>query len=316
MGLASYTNGLKRLTKMLVPVAEHYGKPKLYFWLDALGANIRWGVTPNQYIGYRFYQKSRLERAEFYTHRQHYRYEALLNDRKYYDTFWDKEKFNLAFREFVHRDWLFCAGATEEEVNTFLQRHEKVMVKPTSASAGKGIHVYAGESPADLIRSGVLLEEYVKQHHRMAELNPSCVNTVRLYTILDRDGTPHILSASIRVGGAGSEVDNFHSGGVGYPLDAEHGVVMAAGRAMTGERYLYHPGTGAKMIGFEVPEWDKLVAFVFKATQVIPSARMIAWDVAVLEDGFEMLEGNYNGDPGFMQTPSDTGKKREILKYM
>ena len=111
-------------------------------------------------------------------------------------------------------------------------------------------------------------------------------------------------------------MDNFHSGGVGYPLDAEHGVVMAAGRAMTGERYLYHPGTGAKMIGFEVPEWDKLVAFVFKATQVIPSARMIAWDVAVLEDGFEMLEGNYNGDPGFMQTPSDTGKKREILKYM
>ena len=151
----------------------------------------------------------------------------------------------------------------------------------------------------------------------MSDLNPSSVNTIRVYTILDKSNTPHILSASIRVGGGvNSEVDNFHSGGVGYPLDVEHGVVMAAGRAITGEKCLYHPGTGAKMIGFEVPNWKGLVDYINRATQVFPTARMIAWDVAVLEDGFEMIEGNYNGDPGFMQTPSNTGKKREILKYM
>ena len=317
MGLSSYTNGLKRLTKTLLPVAEHYGKPKLYFWLDALWANVRYGVTPNQYIGFRIYEKSSLERAEFYTHRQHKRFEAALNDPKYYDTFWDKEKFNAAFKDFIHRDWLYCADATEGEIQQFLDGHKKIMVKPTSASSGKGIHVYKGDETAGQLISGkALLEEFVQQHHKMSELNPSSVNTVRVYTILDRSNIPHILSASIRVGGVDSEVDNFHSGGVGYPLDAEHGVVMAAGRAITGENCLYHPGTGAKMIGFEVPNWNELVEYVFRATQVFPTARMIAWDVAVLEDGFEMIEGNYNGDPGFMQTPSNTGKKREILKYM
>ena len=70
------------------------------------------------------------------------------------------------------------------------------------------------------------------------------------------------------------------------------------------------------MIGFEVPNWSGLVDFVTKATQVFPTARMIAWDVAILEDGFELIEGNYNGDPGFMQTPSNTGKKREIYSYI
>lgn len=70
------------------------------------------------------------------------------------------------------------------------------------------------------------------------------------------------------------------------------------------------------MIGFEVPNWQDLIDFIFRATQVFPTSRMIAWDVAVLENGFEMIEGNYNGDPGFMQTPSNTGKKRKIMRYM
>lgn len=317
MALSSYTNGLKRLTQTLTPVAEHYGKPKIVFWLDYFWAYVRYGITPNQYIGFRIYEKSGRERAEFYTHRQHKRFEAALNDPKYYDTFWDKEKFNAAFKDFIHRDWLYCPDVTEVDVQRFLDTHAKVMVKPTSASSGKGIHVYKGEESADELISGkALLEEFVTQHHKMSELNPSSVNTIRVYTILDKNSTPHILSASIRVGGVNSEVDNFHSGGVGYPLDVEHGVVMAAGRAITGEKCLYHPGTGAKMIGFEVPNWDGLVEYINRATQVIPTAKMIAWDVAVLEDGFEMIEGNYNGDPNFMQAPSNTGKRRDILKYM
>ena len=91
---------------------------------------------------------------------------------------------------------------------------------------------------------------------------------------------------------------------------------MAAGRAITGENCLYHPGTGTKVIGFEVPNWQDLIDFIFRATQVFPTSRMIAWEVAVLEDGFEMIEGNYNGDLGFMQSPSNEGKMRKILMYM
>lgn len=316
MTISSYTNGLKRLTQTLTPIAERYGKPKVVFWLDYFWSYIRYGITPNQYVGFRIYEKSGRERAEFYTHRQHKAFEKKLNDPAHYWTFWNKQEFNEAFSDFIHRDWVYCEGKTPEDIQEFLDDHTKVMVKPTSASSGHGIHVYKGESITELISQKALLEEFVVQHHKMSELNPSSVNTVRVYTILDKSNTPHILSASIRVGGVNSEVDNFHSGGVGYPLDVEHGVVMAAGRTITGENCLYHPGTGTKMIGFEVPNWADLVDYIFRATQVFPTARMIAWDVAVLEDGFEMIEGNYNGDPGFMQSPSNEGKRRKILMYM
>lgn len=176
--------------------------------------------------------------------------------------------------------------------------------------------MYAGEAAEQLTEQKALLEEFVRQHPALSALNPTSVNTVRVYTILDRTGAVHILSASLRVGGFGSPVDNFHSGGVGYPIDPERGVVMAAGKTMLGELCLYHPSTGAEVIGFEIPNWQALLDFVFRAARQLPTARMIAWDVAVLLDGFEMIEGNCNGDPGLMQTPSETGKRSEILRHL
>ena len=188
-------------------------------------------------------------------------------------------------------------------------------MKPIGLSSGKGIHVYAGESVTELISHSCMLEEFVNQSLIISKLNPSSVNTVRVYTILDSKGKPHILSASLRVGGKKSEVDNFHAGGVGYPIDVESGVISSAGADIMGVRYLFHPGTEIKVVGFEIPRWNQFVKFIFKACLVIPEGRMIAWDVAITEDGFEMIEGNYAGDPCFMQTPSGVGMLKQIVQY-
>lgn len=129
-------------------------------------------------------------------------------------------------------------------------------------------------------------------------------------------GGVHILSASVRVGGIGSTTDNFHSGGVGYPIDIQHGIVKGAGADMMGVRHVIHPGTDIVVVGFKIPRWNSLVEFVNRAAQKIPEARLIAWDVAITENGFDMVEGNYDGDPGFMQTPQMKGNWLDIKKYM
>lgn len=129
---------------------------------------------------------------------------------------------------------------------------------------------------------------------------------------MKRDGQPLILSTSIRVGGKDAVVDNYHAGGVGYPIDIETGIVYKPGSGIDGTEYIYHPSTNFKMVGFEIPMWEQLKQFVYDAMKVIPEDRLIAWNVAILPDGFEMIEGNYQGDPGFMQAPSKVGKKRII----
>lgn len=314
--LNSFKNAMKRLPLQLDPIAKSYHHPVAIFYLDALLAHLCYGVTPNQYVGFQFYKKNRRERATFYTLRSKKKYEKALNDPKYYSYFWDKSKFNATFADFIHRDWLLCETGRKTEILDFLHAHPKVIVKPTNQSSGKGIHVYRGDDTVEsLIGNHCMLEEFVIQHPDIARLNPTSVNTVRVFTMIDKAGVSHILTCSLRVGGYGSEVDNYHSGGVGYPLDVKTGVIMGAGADIMGGRHLYHPGTQAKAIGFQIPAWKNLIQFVQKACLVIPTARLIAWDVAVLEDGFEMIEGNYDGDPGIMQTPSGEGQLKRIAYW-
>lgn len=310
----SYTNALARLKEQLKPISEEYKKPVMFFWIDAMISYVRYGVTPNEYVGFQFYKKSALEKSRFYTARHSRRYEKLLNAPEHYDLFWDKAKFNAIFSDFVHRDWLLCESGGLE-IENFLSSHNKVLVKPTDKSSSKGIHVYAGETAEQLIQSQCLLEEFVVQHHLISELNPSSVNTIRMYTMLDSRGEPHVLTATLRVGGKNAEVDNFHSGGVGYPIEIETGIIKGAGADIMGRRFLFHPSTGVKVIGFQIPNWEGLLRFVYSACRVLPRARLIAWDVAVLENGFEMIKGNYDGDPGLLQTPSGEGQRTKILAF-
>ncbi len=121
------------------------------------------------------------------------------------------------------------------------------------------------------------------------------------------------LSCSIRAGGSSAEVDNYHSGGVGYPIDIDTGVISGYGTNIAGDKFLFHPSTNAKVIGFEIPNWEELKNYIATLNQKIPDARMIAWDIAVLEDGFEIVEANFGGDHGFMQAPIKKGLKRTII---
>lgn len=314
--IKNYLDALKRMSIQLTPISEYYNCSKYSLWFDALWAHITYGVTPNQYIGYQFYKKSRLERKTFYTYRHAKKYEKILNSPKYYDFFWNKAKFNMLFKDFIKRDWVLCEKGKESEIQSFINSHDKIIVKPTNASSGKGIHIYQNESISSLINAQALLEDFVIQHHSISKLNSSSVNTIRVYTILDKSGKPHILTASLRVGGKGSEVDNYHAGGVGYPIDIKTGVIMGAGADIMGKRYIYHPGSQTKVVGYKIPNYQGLVQFVFNAIKVCPQSRLIAWDIAVLEDGFELIEGNYDGDPGFMQTPSGEGQLKIIKSYI
>ena len=118
-----------------------------------------------------------------------------------------------------------------------------------------------------------------------------------------------------RVGSATADVDNSHNGGVGYLLDIDTGIVKRQGVDINGNNHIYHPSSGELMLGFQIPNWDNLKRFVISAAKKFKGSRYIAWDVAVLEDGFEFVEGNYMGDPGFLQAVDKVGK-REIFKEL
>lgn len=97
------------------------------------------------------------------------------------------------------------------------------------------------------------MEECIKQHPSLCFGNTS-VNIIRIYSVLDRNGRPHILKSVLKVGGGSSIVDNFHGGGVIYPINLEHGIIESFGeQKQSAQKIFYHPGTDKCMLGFSIP---------------------------------------------------------------
>ena len=330
---SNYKNAFNRLVGALQPLCEKYNKSKAYFLRNAAWAYLKYGVTPNEYIGFQFYRFSTLERKRFFTARDQNRYEKRLNDYIFSDHFNDKYLTNITFKEFIKRDWIYLKKATSDEIKNFLDKHTKFIIKPIGLSSGRGIFSVANnqsltiEQFKDILQSkmgvcdisnlNVLIEEFITQHDVMSSINPSSVNTIRIYSVYNNiTDKLTFLSAVLRAGNSGSDVDNFHAGGVAYPINIEYGFVCGAGNDIDGNRHYFHPSTKVKMIGFQIPDWSKLKIFIEDVARVIPQGRFIGWDVAITQDGFELIEANYMADPGVMQSPATEGYRNIILQHL
>ena len=55
------------------------------------------------------------------------------------------------------------------------------------------------------------------------------------------------------------------------------------------------------MLGLRIPHFDKLKAFVERMARLNPKAKLVGWDIAITETGFELIEGNFAADETIMQ---------------
>lgn len=222
---------------------------------------------------------------------------------------------------FVKRDFLGTETASEDEIRAFVEKHEAVFKKPLYQSGGAGIELLrredlSEEDLAELKRRAYVLEERIRQHRLLNEINPSCVNTVRIVTILDKDRNTQFVGAALRCGAAGSIVDNMHFGGIAYPIDLKTGRITGPGRDNETERsHDTHPSSGMFMIGLQLPNWDILLHEVSKAAQLSKNMIYLGWDIAITEDGVDFIEANFGHGVDVIQY-DNVGKKEIMRKYL
>jgi hypothetical protein len=228
------------------------------------------------------------------------------NDKNYLVYLRNKRVFHKKFHEVAKRDWIGCDKATPEEIRAFLRRYGTGFAKPMIGTQGKGIFVLKAEDATEemitkLQTDRYLLEEMVEQDERMA-FGARSVNTLRMYTLMDRQGHVDVIKVVFRVGVGQAIMDNFHQGGVVYPVDLSTGIVEGRGTLMDFENdVLIHPGTDFTILGFHIPGWQEALDTVFKAAKILPEVRYIGWDVAVTKTGIEIIEGNNMADMDLLQ---------------
>ncbi|MGO1769617.1 MAG: sugar-transfer associated ATP-grasp domain-containing protein [Microbacterium sp.] len=285
---------------------------------DMLWCSVRYEMAFRDYVVWDIRVLNARERATWMTHPKAFRLNSTLNGPESKTILGDKARFLTDFSDLVHRDWIDAATASVDELRAFLDAHPRVIAKPAAGEGGAGIAIYdaaeVSDVPqwrADLIeRDQTLLEEVLEQHAELAELYPDSVNTVRMITYRDPEGTLHLIASVLRIGN-GSVIDNFASGGMFTMLD-DDGVALYPGVDKQSNIFPEHPVTGVTITGFRVPFFAEAIEMVTEATSRIPEVPYVGWDIAITPEGPALIEANHNSSV-FQMKPSASGRRTGLL---
>ena len=156
---------------------------------------------------------------------------------------------------------------------------------------------------ADVVKTGnggmFLFQPVVVNHAELRRINGSTLNTLRLNTCWNKDGEVELWdNGFIRVGHAGSFIDNFAAGGIAVGIKDGDGRLRDYG-INHNSNYNYrlypkHPDSGVVFAGFKVPLYREAVELCKCAQRLFPTIPSIGWDVCVMDDGLQLLEANWN----------------------
>jgi putative polysaccharide biosynthesis protein len=161
-----------------------------------------------------------------------------------------------------------------------------------------------------------LLEQRLVPHLRLKEFIGPTLCSVRVQTIISREGRPRILAAVFKLQPGTVGVDQLVHGAVGCWVDLDSGR-LGRGRTRSGrEDTSVIPGTDRPFTGFELPDWPEVKDLALRAAAAFPWARAIGWDIAITDNGPVLIEGNERWSPSLIQMPAPAGLMRGELEEL
>ncbi len=286
---------------------------------DIVKCYLQYGATPTEYFIFNFRHASDEVRASFVTDMDKDKTLMQTVDIKLYKReLQDKHAFYKRAKEFFKREACLVAGAEDwEAFRQLAARSADVFVKPLESSYGRGaaaLHLETEEEMrrafASLLEQGGkwIAEEKIRQSAVLARWNESSVNTVRMPSFRTERGYK-LMTPYLKVGRAGSVVDNGGAGGIIINIDKETGELVTDGVREDNTVYAKHPDSGVPFKGERLPDWESLVGLTRKVHALFPPHRHIAFDFAHTDRGWVLIEGNW-GQVG-SQFVDKVGRKKE-----
>ncbi|MDM7995725.1 MAG: sugar-transfer associated ATP-grasp domain-containing protein [Acidobacteriota bacterium] len=180
-----------------------------------------------------------------------------------------------------------------------LSRKNSLQIRPLNEVKQFGVHEFLGEILAYPMNGPYLLEDYFEQHPVLRQINPTSVNTVRAWTISRQGKKPErVIGAFLRIGRAGSMVDNTASGGFICGINLANGVLATAEDPHNKWiKFRCHPDNGEIIAGIRIPHWDESLDLCCKTLALFPQIRFAGLDIAIGPAGPAILEMNVPPDP-------------------
>lgn len=172
----------------------------------------------------------------------------------------------------------------------------ELMIKPTVETCnGEGVEPITdlgdGALSALFDHYGInfIVQEKVRQHPDIQRVNPTSLNSMRLYTFRHTDGTYEFLYpyAHLRFGGKGATKDNVSQGGGTCLIDSDGRVNDRVYRFKTMQVSSLKQETGIDSL--VIPNYAKVAQTLLQMHRRLPYFDFVGWDVTVLPDGEPLL---------------------------
>jgi hypothetical protein len=162
---------------------------------------------------------------------------------------------------------------------------------------------------ADSKSGRIVLQEKASNHSSMiGSITMGGLATIRFVTCRTPSGSIDCLPPVIRIPIAGAIVDNIAQGGLAAPLDIATGKICGPAIQKNEEYgisiFEKHPDTGVEFAGIRLPFWREVLDLAMQAHLAFPSMHFVGWDIAILQDGPVVVEGNSWWDVDLILLPN------------
>ena len=240
------------------------------------------------------------------------------------------EPFRDCIPEYYHSIWknsnritqidkmMDCPEGIEEGAKGIIQlvqQKGKLALKPSAGTHGDGFYCLAWENDTftvngeeydaerfealvDTFKSFYLVTEYINMHPRLKEIYDKSVNSIRII-VLNEDGhNPEIVQSYMRIGSSRTGyTDNVGYGGICVMVDQETGELYNPETIADHKFYPCpeHPDTKTPIAG-ELPNWALVKEKVLAICRYLSELEYLGFDVAITEDGLQIIEINIHPD--------------------
>jgi len=178
----------------------------------------------------------------------------------------------------------------DERLKRYLSDYDnKIVVKEECGMGGKQVRIIHSSMfiPHELKKDkNYVIQPYIKQLEVLNNLYPHSVNTFRVNTFLNNDGSVCVKYVWLRFGAEGSNVDNLSSGGYylffknnGKPEEFVYDWKL--GTRLSNKSY----DTGFYFADLKIPMFNTMLNKCKSAHLKYPYVRLIAWDVCIDSNG-------------------------------
>lgn len=198
---------------------------------------------------------------------------------------------------------------SQNEAIDYLKLQGDCVIKPSMTGGGTDVQLYDFSSNnrvdikalLDTYKTSFIVQKPIKNSDELKRLNPTSLNTCRIYTYRRVDSSEYVvLGSAIRFGGKDSFRDNACSGG-GFCKINDDGLLDD-----TIYRYRHFEKGSLKqdkrIDRLVIPQYDKMVECCKSLHRCLPYCDLVGWDITEDEEGeLILIEYNYAADSEFLQ---------------